>query len=162
MLFWLCNIKKEQRVSTNSLLSRLKLKSLDSVVRCNRLRWFRHMKQSGLYTAQILDLEVKGNRSCSRPRKCWLDTIKDDLRQLNLQAETCQNWSESKKRWKTASHTCWACDMMLMDSESVREWVNDCLSHNYFLEGHDYLKFYCKKLQNFHKCHHIQLLGCVK
>ena len=91
MLFWLCNIKKEQRVSTNSLLSRLKLKSLDSVVRCNRLRWFRHMKQSGLYTAQILDLEVKGNRSCSRPRKCWLDTIKDNLRQWNLQAETCQN-----------------------------------------------------------------------
>ena len=47
MLLWLCNIKKE-RVSINYLLSRLKLKSLDSVLRCNRLRWFGHVKQREL------------------------------------------------------------------------------------------------------------------
>ena len=97
MLLWLCNIKKEQCVSTNSLLSRLKLKSLDSVLRCNRLRWFGHMKRSELYTGQILDLEVEGNRGRGRPKKCWLGAIKDDLRQWNLQAETCQNRSEWRK-----------------------------------------------------------------
>ena len=70
MLLWLCSIKKEQRVSTNSLLSRLKLKSLDSVLRCTRLRWFGHVKRSELYTGQILDLEVEGNRSHGRPKKC--------------------------------------------------------------------------------------------
>ena len=59
MLLWLCNIKKEKRVSTNSLLSRMKLKSLDSVLRYNRLHWFRNVKQSELYTGQIMDLEVE-------------------------------------------------------------------------------------------------------
>ena len=104
MLLWLCNIKKE-RVSTSSLLSRLKLKSLDSVLRCNRLLWFRHVKRSELYTGQILDLELEGNRSCGLPKKCSLDGIKDDLRQWNLQAETCQNRSEWMNRLKTAIHT---------------------------------------------------------
>ena len=31
ILLWMTNIKKEQRVSTNSLLNQLNLKSLDSV-----------------------------------------------------------------------------------------------------------------------------------
>ena len=89
MMLWLCNIKKEQRVTTNSLLSRLKLKSLDSVLRCNRLRWFGHVKESELYTGWILDLEVEGSRSCGRPKKCWLEAIKDDLRRWNLLVKTC-------------------------------------------------------------------------
>ena len=92
MLLCMCNIKKEQRVSTNSLLSQSKLKSLDSVLRCNRLPWLRNVKRSSeLYTRQILDLEVEGNKSRGRPQKSWLDAIKYGLRQWNLQPETCQN-----------------------------------------------------------------------
>ena len=55
--------QEEQRVSTNSPLRRLKLKSLDSVLRFNRLRWFGHVKRGELYNGQILDLEAEGNRS---------------------------------------------------------------------------------------------------
>ena len=44
---------QKERVSTNSLLRRLKLKSLDSVLRCNRLRWFGHVKRGELYNGQI-------------------------------------------------------------------------------------------------------------
>ena len=56
-LLWMCNIKKEC-VGRNSLLNRLKLKSLNSVLRCNRLHLFRHVKRSELYTRPILGLEV--------------------------------------------------------------------------------------------------------
>ena len=105
MLLWLCNIKKEKRVSTNSLLSRMKLKSLDSVLRYNRLHWFRHVKQSELYTGQIMDLEVEENRSCGCQKRCWLDTIKDDLRLWSLQTKTCQGQHEWRNWLKTASHT---------------------------------------------------------
>ena len=79
MLLRMFNIKKEQGVSTNSLLSRLKLKSLDSVLRCNRLRWFKHAKRIEPYTRQIVELEVEGHRSCGLSKK-GLDTIKDDIR----------------------------------------------------------------------------------
>ena len=80
MLLWLCNIKKVQRVSTNSLLSRWQLKSLDSVFRFKRLRWFGHVKRSELYIGEILDLAVEGKRSRGRQKKCWLDVIEDDLK----------------------------------------------------------------------------------
>ena len=72
---------------------------------CKRLRWSNHVKRSKLYIGQILDLEVEGNRNLGRPKKCWLDAIKDDLRQWNLQAEICQNCGERRKRLKVASHT---------------------------------------------------------
>ena len=105
MLLWMCNIKKEQCVSINSLLSQWKLKSLDLVLWCNRRHCFGHVKWSELYTGQILDLEVEENRSHGYPKKCWLDTIKDELSQWKLRAETCQNLSEWRKKLKTANHT---------------------------------------------------------
>ena len=72
------------------------------MLRYNRLRWFRHVKQSELCTGQILDLEVKGYRSCGQPKKCSLDTNKDDLKLWGFQAETCQDRTEWRKRLKTA------------------------------------------------------------
>ena len=120
----MCNIKKE-RVSTNSLLSQLKLKSLHSVLRCNRLQWFEHVKRSKLYTGQILDLHVDRNRIRGCINGCWLDAIKEDLRTLNLQVETCQYRSEWREWLKTAchththTHTRRACNVTLMNSEWV-------------------------------------------
>ena len=73
----------------NSLLSRLKLKSLDSVLRCNILRWLGHVTQSQLYTGQILGMEIEVNRSCDRPKK-W-----------NLQSETCDSGTSKLKLIKT-------------------------------------------------------------
>ena len=89
--------RKNNNVSIDSLLRPLKLKSLDSVLRCNRLHLFGHVKQSELYTGKILDLEVEGNWSCGLQKK-W-----------NLQDKTCQNCSEGRNQMKTASHTHWAC-----------------------------------------------------
>ena len=141
MLLCLCNIKKELCISTNSLLSWLKLKHLGSVLRCNKLCWFRHVKQSELYTGQILDLEVEGKRSCG----CSEFVV--DLRQWNLQAETCPNHGKWSKQLKTASHTHtpWACNVTVMYSEWVSEickfpcfhlgWYtfNKHLQHNHLL-----------------------------
>ena len=74
-------------------------------VKLYRLRWFGHVKESDLYTGQILDLDVEGNNSRGRLKKYWLDTIKDHLSQWNFQVENCQNRSECRKRLKAASHT---------------------------------------------------------
>ena len=48
---------------------------------------------------------MEGNKSRGRRKKCWLDAFKDDLRQWNLEAQTCQNRNEWRKRLKTVSHT---------------------------------------------------------
>ena len=73
------------------------------------MHWFGHVKRSELYTGQILELKVGENRSRGRPKKSWLNLIKDDLIQWNHQAETSQWWSGGMVEWwnrlKTASHT---------------------------------------------------------
>lgn len=64
------------------------------------------MKQSELYTGQILGLEVEKNRGRGCPKTCSSDAIKDDLKTWNLQTETCENCSEWRERLRTAnSHT---------------------------------------------------------
>lgn len=50
-------------------------------------------------------LGVEGNRSSGRPKKYWLDAMKDDLRQWSLHAKNYQNHNESRNRLKTARCT---------------------------------------------------------
>lgn len=62
------------------------------------------MKQSELYTGQILGLEAERNRSCGRPKTCSSDAIKDDLKTYD--SKMIQNCSEWRERLRTAnSHT---------------------------------------------------------
>ena len=81
------DVKHHERTTCKQ---KLKLKSLDSVLRSNRLRWFSHVKLSELYSVQILNLEVEENRSRGHPKRSWLDTIKDGLRQSNLKTKIFQ------------------------------------------------------------------------
>ena len=60
---------------------------------------------------------MEGNKSRGRSKKSWLHAIKNDLRQWNLQPETCQNRGKWRKQLKTASNTHAGCNMTLMDSE---------------------------------------------
>ena len=83
------SMKKQQRFNINSLLNWLKLRSLDSVLRRNRLHWLVNVRQTDMYTGQILDLEDEGNRNYGLSKKCWWDAIKRNLRAWNLHADIC-------------------------------------------------------------------------
>ena len=59
MLLWMRNVKKDECVSTSSLLKKLKLKSLESALRLNRLRWFGHVQRSDTWIRRVVDIEVE-------------------------------------------------------------------------------------------------------
>ena len=98
-LLWMCNIKKEEPVSINSLLSRLNQKTLDSVfsetdlvgsemwseVKCI-LKW----KEIEVVVVQ---------RVLVRHHQRWFKTVEPPSWNLS---KSCSEW---RKRLKTASHT---------------------------------------------------------
>ena len=79
MLLWMYHVKRGTRVNTTVLLELLNLKPLDSVLRCNRLRWFGHVKQSDLWINKCTSLEVQKSKSRGRPGKTWKESVVDDL-----------------------------------------------------------------------------------
>ena len=43
MICWICNVKAKDKVSSDSLLSKLGIQDLDMVLRTSRMRWFGHV-----------------------------------------------------------------------------------------------------------------------
>ena len=55
-------------------------------MRENRLRWFEHVQRKPIEAPvrRIETIIVEGKRSRGRPKKTWVEQIKDDLSELHL------------------------------------------------------------------------------
>lgn len=54
-----------------------------------RLQWYRHvMRREEEYVGRrVMNMEVDGTRGRGRPKRRWLDCIRDDLREKGLTGE---------------------------------------------------------------------------
>ena len=46
MIRWMCNVRANDNVHSDSLLSRLGIQSVEVVLRTSRIRWFGHVEHS--------------------------------------------------------------------------------------------------------------------
>ena len=58
MIRWICNIKANDELSSDSLLSKLGLQDIDVVLRSSRMRWYGHVERSKGWIAQVRRLNV--------------------------------------------------------------------------------------------------------
>ena len=84
MLRWICSVKQADVVHTLDLLAKLGLCDLETTIRCRRLRWYGHILRSTSWIEKIMHLEVEGNRSRGRPRKTWIENVREDMRIVGL------------------------------------------------------------------------------
>ena len=78
MIRWMANVRLEQHISSDSLLSRFGIVSISEIARCNRLRWFGHVCRSDDWIGRVTSLDVGGRPRRGRPRKTWSEVISDD------------------------------------------------------------------------------------
>lgn len=76
----------ENRISNISIRENLGCLSVEEVARVNRLRWFGHVHQMDdlRLPKRILVAEMPANRSRGRPRRRFIDSVKDDLSTRDL------------------------------------------------------------------------------
>ena len=79
------------------------LEQLNIEIRKGRLRWLGHVKKRevGDCLGDVLQIEVPGNRPRGRPKKSWMDNLKEYLRKLNLREDDAYNrdyWRAVMKR----------------------------------------------------------------
>ena len=97
MLRWILNFRITDRISSVELYRKLKILTLESALRKNRLRWFGHTQRSDQWINKIQTFDVTGNAGRGRPSKTWKDVISDDIKSWTIPVDSCQDRSKWRK-----------------------------------------------------------------
>ena len=99
MIRWICGVKLEQRLKMADLRWRLKLLSMDEVLRWNRLRLFGHrLRQDDCFwTKKIMNYDIGGPAPRGRPRLRWMDVIKMDMKKHGL----TERMAADRNEWRS-------------------------------------------------------------
>ena len=98
MIRWICNVKANDEVSSDSLLSKLGLQNIDVVLRSSRMRWYGHVERSKGWIAQVRKLNIVAQKRSCKPRKSWDEVLLDDRKKLGMDTADPQNRSEWRGR----------------------------------------------------------------
>ena len=101
MIRWTCNVRSKDHISSDSLLRKLGINNIQTLLRYNRLRWFGHVVRYDGCINSITEFEVVGQRGRGRPKKTWKDTINNDLRHWKLSRADPANRMEWRKKLRT-------------------------------------------------------------
>ena len=100
MLRYMAGVRLQEHVPSEEVASRCGLRQISEVLRTRRLRWYGHVRrrEEGEPLATVRDWEVQGRRPRGRPRKTWMDNVKEDMRMLNL----TDDMIEDRQMWRNA------------------------------------------------------------
>ena len=101
MIRWTCNVRLKAHISSDSLLRKLGINNIQTLLRYNRLRWFGHVVRNDGCINSITEFEVVGQRGRGRQKKTWKDTINNDLRHWKLSRADPTNRMEWRKKLRT-------------------------------------------------------------
>ena len=77
-------------IRTNEELRRLVgVEPITTFIRSGRLKWYGHLKRKGNedWVKKCMEYRVEGRRPIGRPRKTWLESVKADMAELEIDKE---------------------------------------------------------------------------
>ena len=80
----LCNVKANDEVSSDSLLTKLGIQDLDVVFRTSGMRWFGYVEGSTGWISEVRKLNVVAQKRSGSPRKSSDEVIKNDRKKLDM------------------------------------------------------------------------------
>src|SRR3989442_11721644 len=100
MVRWMSGVTLKDRRPSKKLRLGLGIEGVEEVVRRGRLRWFGHVerKEADDWVSKCRNLEVVGGVRKGRPRKTWMECVKEDMKECELKKEDAQDrsvWSRS-------------------------------------------------------------------
>ena len=89
MLRWSLGWTRKDKVRNEKVRRMTGVEELSVKTKEGRLRWFGHVKRRdvGYVGRQVLELEIDGRRKRGRPKRKWMDLVKADMRELELEEE---------------------------------------------------------------------------
>ena len=99
MLRWACGHTRLDRIENQVIRERVKVTEIHKKVQEKRLRWYGHVQRrdENHVTKQALNLEVEGRRRRGRPRRRWMDCVREDMAEKGL----AERDAADRQRWRT-------------------------------------------------------------
>ena len=78
MMRWMCNVRPEDDIGSDAVLSMLGIEDLSSIIRRTRLRWFGHVERSEGWINRVRKLKIESKKGPGRPKKTWEECVRND------------------------------------------------------------------------------------
>jgi hypothetical protein len=81
VLRWICDVTKVDQIRNEYVRGSLKVAPIAEKLRANHLRWYGHVmrRDDSHVTRRVLSMNVEGCKRRGRPRKRWMDCVRDDM-----------------------------------------------------------------------------------
>ena len=98
MLRWMSGVTKLDRIRNERIRGTAKVGDISKKVQESRLKWYGHVlrREDEYVGKRVMVMEVSGKGRKGRPRRTWLDNIKNDLSERELSREDAQG----RDKWR--------------------------------------------------------------
>lgn len=104
MLRWMCGVTRMDKIRNEYIRGSLKVAPVTEKMRSGRLSWYGHvMRRNESHVAKkAMNLVVRGNGRRGRPKKVWMNCVKEDMRARGV----TEDMTDDRLEWR--KKTCWA------------------------------------------------------
>uniref|UniRef100_A0A8D8Z0Z0 Endonuclease-reverse transcriptase n=1 Tax=Cacopsylla melanoneura TaxID=428564 RepID=A0A8D8Z0Z0_9HEMI len=102
ILRWMCGVTRMDRIRNTRIRGTVKVTEISKKVQERRLQWFGHVERRNqeYVGKRVRDIEVRGKRNRGRPKMRYMDRVKQDLKEKNLDGTLAQNRDSWKRLTK--------------------------------------------------------------
>ena len=98
MLRWILGVSLKDKIWNDEIRRRCGVVCIAEKVKEAKLRWYGHVSRSKEEPIRsIMELNIEGNRGWGRPKKRWLDCVKEDLNKNGLTSDMMRG----RSYWRT-------------------------------------------------------------
>nr|XP_032516780.1 uncharacterized protein LOC116769709 [Danaus plexippus plexippus] len=97
----MCSVTRADRIRNTIIRGSLEVRDVADKLQESRLRWYGHIagRPENCVGKICFDMSVPGARPPGRPRKRWLDTVKQDMRANGLTTKDAKDLA----KWRSLS-----------------------------------------------------------
>ena len=98
MLKWMTGVTKLTRIRNERIRETTKVGEISKKVQESRLKWYGHVlrREDENVGKRVMAMEVPGKRRRGRPKRRWLESIRNDLSKRELSGEDAQD----RAKWR--------------------------------------------------------------
>jgi hypothetical protein len=99
MLRLACGHTRMVKIKNNDIRNKMKVLEMHRKIQKKRLRWYGHIqrREEEFVTMRVLKMEVEGKRAGERPRRRWMECVKEDMAEKKLKTHDAAD----RPRWRT-------------------------------------------------------------
>ena len=99
MLRWMSGVTREDRIRNEYIRGSTKVLEISRKAQEGRLRWYGHIlrREEEHVGRRTMEMEVRGRRRRGRPKKRWIDCVREDLRAKGIDETDADNRAEWRR-----------------------------------------------------------------